>query len=295
MVQGEGSCSSNMSLSIFCSSPLPTPFLLSLLRSLFFPIFIYFRPYWAFAPAWLFCRGGAWGLLSSCSMRLPHCGGVSCCKAWALGHVGFSSCSSWVLEHRISSRGTRASLLWGTWDLLGAGIEPKSPALAGRFFTTEPAAGKPLEPLASVWCERERGWGLGNLVGTNRMFFFLLVFWTFYFVLGYNWLTIVMIVSDGQRRDSSIHIHVSLLPKTPLPSSLPHNIEQCSMCYTIGTCWQITCSYKFSVLYQHLHFWNAKAKDLTLCYLLVVLLAIPRKQWMLGFVQPMTKKRFYIF
>jgi len=28
------------------------------------------------------------------------------------------------------------------WDLLGPGIEPMSPALAGRFFTTEPP-GKP--------------------------------------------------------------------------------------------------------------------------------------------------------
>jgi len=28
------------------------------------------------------------------------------------------------------------------WDLPGSGIEPMSPALAGRFFTTEPA-GKP--------------------------------------------------------------------------------------------------------------------------------------------------------
>ena len=30
----------------------------------------------------------------------------------------------------------------GMWDLPGSGIEPVSPALAGRFFTTEPP-GKP--------------------------------------------------------------------------------------------------------------------------------------------------------
>jgi len=29
------------------------------------------------------------------------------------------------------------------WDLLGLGIEPMSPALAGKFFTTEPTE-KPL-------------------------------------------------------------------------------------------------------------------------------------------------------
>ena len=40
-----------------------------------------------------------------------------------------------------------ASLLRGTWDLPGSGIEPVSPTLAGRFFTTEPA-GKP-SPLFS--------------------------------------------------------------------------------------------------------------------------------------------------
>ena len=33
--------------------------------------------------------------------------------------------------------------LQGTWDLPGPGIKPVSPALTGRFFTTEPR-GKPL-------------------------------------------------------------------------------------------------------------------------------------------------------
>ena len=31
----------------------------------------------------------------------------------------------------------------GMWDLPGSGVEPASPALAGRFFATEPP-GKPL-------------------------------------------------------------------------------------------------------------------------------------------------------
>jgi len=34
-----------------------------------------------------------------------------------------------------------------------------------------------------------------------------------------------VIVSDEQGRDSGIHIHVSILPQTPLPSRLPQNIE----------------------------------------------------------------------
>ena len=50
-------------------------------------------------------------------------------------------------------------------------------------------------------------------------------------------LTIVVTVSGEQQRDSAIHIHVSILPQTPLQFGLPHNIEQSSMCYTVGFCW----------------------------------------------------------
>ena len=39
-----------------------------------------------------------------------------------------------------------------------------------------------------------------------------------------------MIVSGGLQRDSAIYIHVSILPQTCLPSRLPHNIEQSSLC-----------------------------------------------------------------
>ena len=55
---------------------------------------------------------------------------------------GLSSCSSQALEHRLNSCGTWAYLLFGMWDLPGSGIEPMSPALVGKFFTTEPP-GKP--------------------------------------------------------------------------------------------------------------------------------------------------------
>ena len=44
----------------------------------------------------------------------------------------------------------------------------------------------------------------------------------------------IVIVSGEQWRDSAIHIHVSILLQTPLPSRLPHNMEQSSMCYTVG-------------------------------------------------------------
>ena len=34
-------------------------------------------------------------------------------------------------------------------------------------------------------------------------------------------------------------MYVAILPQTPLPSRLPHNIEQSSLCYTnqAGPCW----------------------------------------------------------
>ena len=55
--------------------------------------------------------------------------------------------ASLVAEHRLQTRrlsdcGTWAQLLHGMWDLPGPGLEPVSPALAGRFSTTAPP-GKP--------------------------------------------------------------------------------------------------------------------------------------------------------
>ena len=90
----------------------------------------------------------AWAF-SSCGKRASHCSGFSCCRARALGMRasvvvarGLSSCGLWALERRLSSCGTRAQLLRSMWDLPGPGLEPMSPALAGRFLTTAPP-GKP--------------------------------------------------------------------------------------------------------------------------------------------------------
>ena len=52
----------------------------------------------------------------------------SCFRAWA------PQCGAWV------------QLLRGMWDLPRSGIEPVSPAMAGRFFTTEPLV-SPESPL----------------------------------------------------------------------------------------------------------------------------------------------------
>ena len=57
--------------------------------------------------------------------------------------------ASLVAEHRLQTRrlsscGSRAQSLRGMWDLPRPGLEPVSPALAGRFSTTAPP-GKPIE------------------------------------------------------------------------------------------------------------------------------------------------------
>ena len=61
--------------------------------------------------------------------------------------AGLSLSRPLVAEHRLqirrlSSCGSRAQLLHGMWDLPRPGLEPVSPALAGRFSTTAPP-GKP--------------------------------------------------------------------------------------------------------------------------------------------------------
>ena len=73
-------------------------------------------------------------------------------------HGPLTVAASLVAEHkpqtrRLSSCGSRAQLLRGMWDLPRPGLEPVSPALAGRFSTTAPP-GKPvalfLLPLRSL-------------------------------------------------------------------------------------------------------------------------------------------------
>ena len=67
-------------------------------------------------------------------------------------------------------------------------------------------------------------------------FNFLIFFFTFLFYIEVKPINNVVIVSGGQQRDSAIHIHVSILPQTSLPSRMPHNIEPSSLCYTVGPC-----------------------------------------------------------
>ena len=61
--------------------------------------------------------------------------------------------ASLVAEHRLQTRrlnscGSRAQLLCGMWDLPRPGLEPMSPALAGRLSTTAPPGKR--APLLSL-------------------------------------------------------------------------------------------------------------------------------------------------
>ena len=66
-----------------------------------------------------------------------------------------------------------------------------------------------------------------------RTFLFL----NYLFYIGVEPINNVVIVLGGQQRDSAIHIHVSILPRTPLSPRLPYDIEQSSLCSTLGPCW----------------------------------------------------------
>ena len=62
-------------------------------------------------------------------------------------HGPLTIADSLAVEHRLQTRrlsscGSRAQLLCSMWDLLRPGLEPVSPALAGRLSTTAPP-GKP--------------------------------------------------------------------------------------------------------------------------------------------------------
>ena len=46
----------------------------------------------------------------------------------------------------------------------------------------------------------------------------------------------VVLVSGVQQSDSVTHIHVSILFQIIFALSLLHNIEQSSLCYTVGPC-----------------------------------------------------------
>ena len=72
-----------------------------------------------------------------CGARVSHCSSISCCRALALGRVGFSSWSSQILQRRRNSCGPWAWLLRGMWGVPGSWSN-WCLLLWQAFFTTEP-------------------------------------------------------------------------------------------------------------------------------------------------------------
>ena len=83
--------------------------------------------------------------LRFCARAFPSCGKRGPLFIAVRGPLTVAA--SPVAEHRLQTRrlsncGSRAQLLRGMWDLPRPGLEPVSPALAGRLSTTAPP-GKP--------------------------------------------------------------------------------------------------------------------------------------------------------
>ena len=83
---------------------------------------------------------------------------LSSCSKWGPLFIAMrrplTIMASLVAEHRLQTRrlsscGSRAQLLRGLWDLPRPGLEPVSPALAGRLSTTVPPR-KPLKCFFKV-------------------------------------------------------------------------------------------------------------------------------------------------
>ena len=84
--------------------------------------------------------------LRFCVRAFPSCGEWG--PLFIMVHWPLTIATSLVAEHglqtrRLSSCGSQAQPLHGMWDLPRPGLEPVSPALAGRHSTTVPP-GKPL-------------------------------------------------------------------------------------------------------------------------------------------------------
>ena len=69
--------------------------------------------------------------------------------------------ASLVAERRLSNCGSQAQLLCCMWDPPRPGLEPVSPALAGRFSTTAPP-GKPHGSLLNSFLLKELARDLGH-------------------------------------------------------------------------------------------------------------------------------------
>ena len=120
--------------------------------------------------------------LRFCARAFSSCGKRGPLFIAVRGHLTVAA--SLVAGHRLQTRrlsscGSRAQLLRGMWDPPRRGLEPVSPALAGRFSTTAPP-GKPsisyymeqliirtFNSLLEVFQERETNYFLKLILSFN--------------------------------------------------------------------------------------------------------------------------------
>ena len=97
-------------------------------------IYLFIHSFINFLLRWVFMAVCRLSLVAASGSLSSHCWGFSsCCSAWEVGCVGFSSCGSWALECRL--RNCDACIFHRTWNSPGSVIKPVSPAFAGRFLT----------------------------------------------------------------------------------------------------------------------------------------------------------------
>ena len=115
-------------------------FFLYFLKSLFsfYYLFIYFWLCWVFV-----CVRGLSPVAASGGHSSSWCAGLSLSRPLLSQSTSSRRAGSVVVAHGLSSCGSQAQLLRGMWDLPRPGLEPMSPASAGRLSTTAPP-GKPL-------------------------------------------------------------------------------------------------------------------------------------------------------
>ena len=107
-------------------------------------LFIYFWLCWVFVATQAFLQ--LQRVRAPLQLRSSHCGGFSCCRAWALRCTGFSSCDTQAQQLQLL--GSRAQVAHGLSCsmaceiFLGQGLNLCFLHLAGEFFTSEPP-GKP--------------------------------------------------------------------------------------------------------------------------------------------------------
>ena len=177
------------------------------------------------------------GLLSSCGAQASHCGGFSCCRTQSRA-CGLSSWGSPALEHRLNRCRTHDKLLLSMWHLPGSGIEPMSPALAGRFFSTE-TPGKPPQPFLICFTPRHQQSALASCHRAAAIFISLDLGWhreILRFVVVVEWQSFRNFVRFTTRRNTlcltrkheaemqkpvderETHCQQQLLPKAPVIS-----------------------------------------------------------------------------